>query len=302
MISIIVCSINPTRCNKLLNNISETIGIEYETIVFDNRNKKWSICKVYNNCAERARFPFLCFIHEDVYIDTKSWGKKIIEIIEKIPNCGLIGFAGGIQARKNFCSWWTSETRVNIHDGFNGKNHPCLKENYNWYYYSNPNSEDYSRVLCIDGLFQFIKKKIWEEIKYDEYIFSGFHFYDVDFSFAVAEKYNNYIIFGIDTFHDSHGYINSEYLNNMFLFQNKWKNKLPKDISNNDILKTKEKLKNIISELKDAFTIFILCKNEHFDLKKYFLQIYKINGLLFLVILLFFIPINVIIKIIYRII
>jgi hypothetical protein len=235
MISVIICSINPERCDKLLKNISETIGIEYETIVFDNRNEQWGLCRVYNHCAGKAVFPFLCFIHEDIYIDTINWGKKIIEFIYETPGCGVIGFAGGTQARKNFRSWWGEagdETRMNVFDGYNGKDYSNIRLNYIYYRYSNPNAEKHSHVLCIDGLFQFVKKTIWEEIKYDESLFSGFHFYDNDFSFAVSEKYNNYVLFDFNIFHDSPGRANSEYIKNMFIFQNKWKNKLPKSIIN----------------------------------------------------------------------
>ena len=122
MISIIICSINPERCEKLLKNISETIGIDYETIVFDNRKEDWGICRVYNYCAEKAKYPFLCFAHEDILIGTKNWGKTIIDFIAKTPDCGVVGFAGGLQVQKNFSSWWAGEKRMNVCDGYNGKN------------------------------------------------------------------------------------------------------------------------------------------------------------------------------------
>lgn len=231
MITMIICSINPERCNKLLENISKTIGVEYETIVFDNRNEQWGLCRVYNHCAAKAKFPYLCFIHEDVHINTDNWGKKIIETIEKIPDCGVVGFAGGTHAGKNISSWSAGQRRANVCDGFNGKNHSYLRLNYKTHHYANPYAEEFSKVLFIDGLFQLVKKTIWEEIKYDEDTFSGFHFYDLDFSFAVSEKYNNYVLLCFDVFHDSPGNINSEYVKNIFAFQSKWKNKLPKDIN-----------------------------------------------------------------------
>jgi len=36
-ISVIICSINSERCEKALLDISKNIGVEYELIVFDNR-------------------------------------------------------------------------------------------------------------------------------------------------------------------------------------------------------------------------------------------------------------------------
>jgi hypothetical protein len=161
MISIIICSINSECCEKTIWNFSETIGVEYETIVFDNRSKNWGICKVYNYCAEKAKYPYLCFVHEDVFIKTKDWGKEIIKFIETMPNCGVVGFAGGLRARKNLFSWYDSpeRVRVNVYDGCNNKDNRDLKTSYKNHIYVNPNGDIFSQVLCIDGLCHIVKKK-----------------------------------------------------------------------------------------------------------------------------------------------
>jgi len=292
MITFIICSIRPEVCNRLLQNLSETAGVEYETIVFDNRDAQWGLCRVYNHCAEKARFPYLCFLHEDIRIETKAWGKKMIETVEKIPDCGVAGFAGGLQMGKNATSWWAGPTRMNIYSGSKGKNHLDLKLNYTHHLYSNPDTEEVSQVLCVDGVFHFVRKTIWELIRYDEDSFSGFHFYDVDFSFAVAEKYSNYALLNFDVFHDSDGSINADYLKNMFVFQRKWNRKLPKNIKGEY---------PVSAELSEAFTMFILCLKKHVSIKKCGVQIYRINKLPLFILILFYIPVQVVIKIFYRI-
>ena len=94
MISIIVCSINPDAAEKLKRNIAATIGnMEYEVIDYDNRTSGYGICKVYNSCAEKSRYDFLCFLHEDVHFDTIAWGEIIVRKLSE-PDCGAIGFAG----------------------------------------------------------------------------------------------------------------------------------------------------------------------------------------------------------------
>jgi hypothetical protein len=289
MITFIICSINPEQCNRLLANISEIAGVEYETIVFDNRNEHWGLCRVYNHCAEKAKYPYLCFIHEDVHIYTENWGKRIVETAEKMPDCGVIGFAGGLQAGKNFSSWWaTGKTRVNLCDSFNGKNYLYRRLNYSRHYYSNPYAEQISKVLCVDGLFQFVKKTVLEEIKYDEQLFNGFQFYDVDFSFAVSEKYNNYVLLDFDVFHDSCGQLNREYVMNMFAFQDKWKDKLPKNL-NGDRLDGWNSMK---LELTDAHYAFMLCLKNHVSLGKYIVQLYRINKLPVFILILLYISIK----------
>lgn len=290
MISIIICSINPERCEKTLENFSKNIGLEHETIVFDNRQNNWGICRVYNHCAEKAKYPFLCFVHEDVFIETENWGKTIVEFIEKIPNCGVVGFAGGFQAMKNLSSWWAGEKRMHLCDAYNGKTHSYKSLNYKNHYYENPDAESFSKVLCVDGLFQFIKKSIWEEIKYDEDNFSGFHFYDVDFSFAVSEKYNNYVLLNYDVFHDSSGNVNEEYINNMFIFQEKWNKKLPKNLTE------MYSWKILRAELRETLQIHDYCKNAHIKMGKFFKKIYKTNTNCFFALVLIYIPIKIILN------
>jgi hypothetical protein len=275
-ISIIICSIDQKRCEKTLLDISRNIGVEYETIVFDNTESNWGICKVYNHCAEKATSPCLCFMHEDVLIETKTWGKIIVDFMEKKHDCGVIGFAGGLQANRNFWGWGAGENRINVNDGLTGRNDTYWKLNYKKHLYANPENELYSQVLCIDGLCHFVKKSVWGEIKYDEKNFSGFHFYDNDFSFAVAQKYKNYVLLNIDIFHDSSGSMDKEYIENIFVFQNKWDKKLPLYLENS--VTKKSRLKMMHSELREMVEIYKLCKKKNVKIKKYIEQMCKING------------------------
>jgi hypothetical protein len=271
-VTIIICSVNPERCEKTLLNISNGIGVKYEAIIFDNREHNWGICKVYNHCAEKTNTKYLCFMHEDVFIETNDWGKIIIDFIEKTPDCGIVGFAGGLEIKKNFSWWWSGEKAMNINDGLTGKNDKYWKFNYKNHHYINKNNEAYSEVISIDGVFQFVNKLIWDEVKYDEINFIGFHFYDVDFSFAVGQKYKNYVLLNMDVFHDSSGSINNEYIKNMFIFQNKWNNKLPYYFNK------PSKIKMARSELRQMFDIYNLCKAKHITIMEYNKQLVKTNG------------------------
>ena len=39
MISIVICSISPERLQQVIQNIQDTIGVEYEIIAINNREK-----------------------------------------------------------------------------------------------------------------------------------------------------------------------------------------------------------------------------------------------------------------------
>ena len=43
MVSIIICSVSPLLLEDLKQNIAQTIGVEYEIIAIDNREKHWPI-------------------------------------------------------------------------------------------------------------------------------------------------------------------------------------------------------------------------------------------------------------------
>ena len=60
----IICSARPERLQAVTRNIEATIGVEYELIAVDNSVEGRGICAVYNEGASRARYPFLCFVHE----------------------------------------------------------------------------------------------------------------------------------------------------------------------------------------------------------------------------------------------
>lgn len=60
MLSIIICSVSPERLEQVTRNIHDTIGVDYEIIAIDNREKQWPIARAYNEELLRHIIPF-CF-------------------------------------------------------------------------------------------------------------------------------------------------------------------------------------------------------------------------------------------------
>ncbi|MEG0033202.1 MAG: glycosyltransferase, partial [Mucinivorans sp.] len=122
MISIIVCSVSPDKLSKLKANVEATIGVEYEFVVVDNREGKYSICQAYNIGAQRAKYPYLCFAHEDIAFVVKyHWGELMMAQLAK-PDTGVIGFAGATGKTKTLSTWVvTSEyVRSNFNEVVDG--------------------------------------------------------------------------------------------------------------------------------------------------------------------------------------
>ncbi len=221
MISFIVCSINPQLIEDLKTNVKKSIGdVEYEFIVFDNRQESLRITKVYNMCAQKAKYDHLCFLHEDVLFATDNWGEKIIQHLST-PNCGAIGFAGAVIKSKAKSPWgqMTEFNRVNyIQHTPKGVTH----------HNNIPSNIELEPVITLDGLCIFCKKSVWEECQFDENLLTGFHCYDVDFTLQTAQNYHNYICNSINIEHLSAGSHNTQWVyENIKLHDKKWGDKLP---------------------------------------------------------------------------
>ena len=82
MISVVICSINPTYADQVSKNISETIGVEHEIILMDNTRINKSISAVYNMGAASSKFGIVCFVHEDVLFETNVWGSHLVSLFD----------------------------------------------------------------------------------------------------------------------------------------------------------------------------------------------------------------------------
>ena len=84
MISIIICNRKKVLDPKLENNIKSTIGIEYEIINIDNSDNRYNIFQAYNKGIQKSKYPYICFMHDDILYHTVNWGKNIIDYLAPI--------------------------------------------------------------------------------------------------------------------------------------------------------------------------------------------------------------------------
>lgn len=292
-ISVITCSIKPELCNNMIESIKNTIGTNFETIVFDNREQKLDICQVYNNCAQKAKFPYLCFIHEDIIMSTPDWGKSMIAFADKTPDCGVIGFAGGTIATKNFLSWVCGpKGRYRYYAKNHGGKRVNSPDDFT-YCYNNPDNEEFANVITLDGLFLFASKKTWQENPFDAEKIKGFHFYDADFSFGISRKKKNYVCLTADIYHLGYGNRDRAYYESAKIFQKKWKGALPCNINGQKI--------SIFDEFNNAYKMLTQSIRHGFTIKdsiKHFLQI---NGLAYLFTFCVLLPVRIAMKVIGKI-
>jgi hypothetical protein len=181
MISIIICSVDEQLLDKIRKNIESTIGIEYELLVWKNSKEQLGLCQVYNMMAPQAKYPFLCFCHEDISFQTRNWAQTLFNIFNSDASIGLIGVAGSKYKSKSWSGWFTG---IDAFDRFSIVH--CNKADVERIRSKVP-AGNADAVACIDGVFMVCRQEAWRETRFDDQLLRGFHFYDIDFSLRVAQ-------------------------------------------------------------------------------------------------------------------
>lgn len=192
MISIIISSYQPKFYDALEKNIEETIGIPYEIIKIENPGIM-GICEAYNKGAEKAKFDYLLFLHEDVEFVTQDWGQKLISHLQQ-EQTGCIGVAGSTYLPNVPFAWWDNfeDTLCNIIQCNKG----VVLRDYTL--------DKKTLATTLDGVFIACRRDVFNAFKFSRHI-NGFHAYDLDFSARVGSKYNNFVINDIKLKHFSEG-------------------------------------------------------------------------------------------------
>lgn len=220
MISIIVCSINENFYNKLIVNIARTINVAYEIIKIENSVKNYGICKAYNIGAKKSKFPYLCFLHEDIEFKTEQWGTNLINLMSSDDEIGLIGVAGSTY-KSYVPSTWSQGIYQTDYQNI------IQHHRYNVIKVSSKTVNDCIQVKVLDGVFLFTKKEIWEKYKFDENSFDKFHCYDLDFSMQVGREFKILVYNKLLIEHFSAGSLNKDWVNYSIKLSEKWQKILP---------------------------------------------------------------------------
>ena len=221
MISIIISTQDLNLLERVSENIKDTIGVEYEIIAIENK-AQYSICKAYNMGVEQSKYPYLCFVHEDVLFKTKEWGKRLISIMKNDPAIGLIGIAG-TKFRSSYPSAIGQGPGLSKYLRGNIFHYEIYKD-----FDESIQQNELEDVVCIDGVFMLTKKEVFTYCRFDDILLTHFHGYDIDFSLQVFfQSFRVIVDRGILLAHYSNGnYIGQNTIANRKVGR-KWLKKLP---------------------------------------------------------------------------
>jgi GT2 family glycosyltransferase len=229
MLSIIVSSCDPSHLSNLRRSVEETIDTEHEIVVIENNDAKFSLTEAYNLGASRANYPFLLFVHEDVIFKTQGWGKLLIDHLESLENAGIVGVAGTTYKPYVPSGWSFDRTRPLSFHLIQGHKYANQLTNL-----TAVNNDSIRKVVALDGVFLAVRRDVLEKVHFDESV-KGFHGYDMDYSLAVAEQYQNYFVPDILIEHRSEGKISDQWITNTFRINEKWQGKLPMSVEKNGL-------------------------------------------------------------------
>lgn len=236
MISVVICSRETYIRDSLQENISVTIGCDYELIVIDNSRSNFSIFEAYNIGLDKSKNEIVCFIHEDLLFKSDHWGKHIEEIFMRNPEAGLIGIAGAKVKSLSPSPWWGSDKKYHVQNIIqHTPNKSITKLHYGF------NDQALVQVVVVDGVFFALKRD--PQIRFNEN-FSGFHNYDLNISIEYwLRKYKAFVTQDILIEHFSSGKLDESWLKSTAKIHDFYKNVLPISVIN-DILERKSDQEN----------------------------------------------------------
>jgi GT2 family glycosyltransferase len=252
-ISVVVSShLSDQENSKFTQHIKNTIGIvNPEIIIYENFNE-YSLTEIYNIGLNQSKNDIVVFIHNDLFFNTKNWGKILLGKFSK-TEYGILGLAGTTDLNENGI-WWGDNTKmIGI---VNHKHNNRTFESK----YSNSYGKNIIDVVTIDGLFIGVNKNKLQKGFVEE--FNGFHYYDI--SFCVENLLNGVkigVIFDITVTHNSIGQTNDEFEKNRQIFIKKYEKNLPLKINVEEIRDINIKLIKI--KKKPLLSIAILHKNNN---------------------------------------
>lgn len=240
MITIVYCTrkTNPEHKEHLI----KSSGIHKDIEVIEIINNGESLTKCYNRGLKQAKYDIVVFCHDDIEIETKQWGHKLIKLFDKNTEYGILGVAGTKHMPQSGM-WWEKRKKM-----YGRVKH--TSEGKTWLSAYSPDIDNnIEEVVVVDGVFFSCHKGRIKE-SFDETV-EGFHFYDVSFAFR------NYIsgvkvgvITNIRINHQSVGQTNEQWEANRKIFAETYKDKLP--INLKKTFRKNDKIKVLIGCLSFA--------------------------------------------------
>lgn len=175
MISFVICSIDPPSLALMRENLSRIAGERAHEIVAipDAR----SLAEGYNRGIDQCRGEAIVFCHDDIEILSPDLFDRLDEHLRRFDVIGVAGtdkLESGRWSRAGHPHVFGQVAHVVPEDG------SFLVESYGL------PSRIVQNIEALDGLFIATTREVARSLRFDADTFTGFHQYDVDFTFRAC--------------------------------------------------------------------------------------------------------------------
>ena len=219
-INIVVASTHSiNEMQGYVDTLQNTCGCENEIYFIENKEGV-GLSQLYEDMTMKINDSVIVFIHDDIVILNKGWGKELLRMFNEHKDYGIIGVAG-TKKFTDSCVWWEDNKYCYgqvLHEKDGKQFLTCFSDLYN---------HDLEEVCVIDGVFMAIAQNRLGA-GFDKNV-SGFHFYDINFCLDnyLSEKCKIGVTTKIRLLHKSVGNPNQSWMMAREVAKNKYKNKLP---------------------------------------------------------------------------
>ena len=193
--SIIVCSRTPERVQRTLERCRAIFGARgLEFVEVFNPS---SLSSGYNLGLRECTAEHVLLSHDDVEILTSDASEKIEHQLSMFDVLGVVGTDKLMEA-----SWiWAGQPHI-----FGQIGHPRADGSGFIHFLFGRIPAEMPRIQAIDGLFMAARRSVFDRVRFDEETFTGFHLYDIDFSYAAhLAGFRVGILRGVHFIHESGG-------------------------------------------------------------------------------------------------
>jgi glycosyltransferase involved in cell wall biosynthesis len=186
MISVVYCTreTNPQHIEHLIKSSGLAKNIEVIEII----NKGESLTKAYNRGLKQAKNDIVVFCHDDITIETKQWGEKLLKLFKRNPQYAILGVAGTKELPSSG-KWWENNRKMYGRVAHTWEGKTWLSS------YSDDLDKDIEETVIVDGVFFAVDKTKIKELGGTEYMF-----YDLYKTMSNDTKPNSDVLFFIHGF------------------------------------------------------------------------------------------------------
>lgn len=211
-----------------VKNYFEALKNKGVAVQYIRNDKNLGPIKAINQGLARAKYDYICVMHNDLLILEDGWLEKIVSVMEGDHKIGIAGLAGRKEIYDTGC---VNEASLK---------HKLKAEDLNA-----PMSEEIADVAVIDGLCFVMTRRFLEKAKGFDETFGYMHCYDLDISLqSISAGFRNVVV-SVAAMHMGNGgmtrslgeykeLVKDDYgllKRNCKVFSEKWRHLLPIKIS-----------------------------------------------------------------------